>query len=120
MKEMNTMFTIASKLLPEKQEIPSLLTSISETGRASGLDFHSFIPQGENKQEFYAEIPVNIKMQCSYHDIGVFLDKISKLDRIVTVANLSMGAPKNQNGEMMLNTSFRLITYRFLESSGKK
>lgn len=120
LKEVETMFDMASRLLPEKQEIPSLLTNISELGRASGLDFRSFTPQKEKKKEFYAEIPVNIKVQCSYHDAGVFLDKISKLDRIVTVANLSMSAPKNKEGDMLLNTGFRLITYRFLDSSGKK
>ncbi|MFP3982249.1 MAG: type 4a pilus biogenesis protein PilO [Desulfurivibrionaceae bacterium] len=125
MKEVKTMFDMAARLLPEKQEIPSLLTSISEIGRSSGLDFHSFTPQKERKKRFYAEIPVNIKVQCSYHEAGVFLDKISNLDRIVTVSNLSMGGAKNKGGKnkegnMMLNTSFRLITYRFLNSSGKK
>ncbi len=120
MKEVQTMFTMAAKLLPEKQEIPSLLTSISEIGRASGLDFNSFVPKGENKKQFYAEIPVDIKVQCSYHDVGVFLDKISNLDRIVTVSNLSMGSPKRESEEMRLNTGFRLITYRFLDTSRKR
>ncbi|MFO7760900.1 MAG: type 4a pilus biogenesis protein PilO [Desulfobia sp.] len=118
MKEVETMFDLAAKLLPEKQEIPSLLTSISEIGRASGLDFNSFTPQGESKKQFYAEIPVDIKVQCSFHDIGVFLDKISKLDRIVTVSNLNIGSSKKTEEEVtILNTSFRLITYRFLDSS---
>jgi type IV pilus assembly protein PilO len=117
MAETKELFTQASSLLPQKQEIPSLLTSISDQGTNSGLDFLSFTPKGEIPREFYAEIPVDIKVRGPYHNVGVFLDKISKLPRIVNVDNINMGGPKQEAGEMMLNTGFKLVTYRFIEPS---
>lgn len=123
MAEAKQMFARASSLLPQKQEIPSLLTSISDLGQHSGLDFLSFAPKGEVAREFYADIPVDIKVRGPYHNVGVFLDQISKLPRIVTVSSISMGAPKRVAGEMLLDTSFKMTTYRFVEKSpqaGKK
>ena len=117
MAETKALSVQASSLLPQKQEIPALLTSISDHGTNSGLDFLSFTPKKEIPREFYAEIPVDIKVRGPYHNVGVFLDKISKLSRIVNVDNISIGGPKKEAGEMMLNTGFRLITYRFIEPS---
>jgi len=116
MAETKELFAQASSLLPQKQEIPTLLTSISDHGTNSGLDFLSFSPKQEIPREFYAEIPVDIKVRGPYHNVGVFLDKISKLSRIVNVDNINMGGPKQEAGEMMLNTSFKLVTYRFIEA----
>lgn len=116
MAETKLMFAEASRLLPQEQEIPSLLTSISDLGQNSGLDFLSFIPKAEIAKEFYAEIPVDIKVRGPYHNVGVFLDKVSDLSRIVTVSNINMGGPKKVAGEMILETSFNLVTYRFVET----
>lgn len=117
MKETELKFRAASLLLPEQKEIPSLLTNISSQGTNSGLEFLSFKPKGEEPKEFYAEIPVNITVNGPYHNIGLFLDKISKLPRIVSVSNISMTAPKMTDGEMFLKTTFNLITYRFIEQT---
>lgn len=117
MAEAKLMFAKASALLPQQQEIPSLLASISDIGQNSGLDFLSFIPNNEIRREFYADIPVDIKVRGTYHNVGVFLDKISDLSRIVTVSNINMGGPKLQAGEMILETTFSLVTYRFVESA---
>lgn len=117
MAEAREMFARASSLLPQKQEIPSLLTSISDLGQHSGLDFLSFVPKGEVAREFYADIPVDIKVRGPYHNVGVFLNRISKLPRIVAVSNINMGAPKRVAGEMLLDTSFQLVTYRFIETA---
>ena len=115
MAETKLMFAKASALLPQQQEIPSLLTSISDLGQNSGLDFLSFVPKNERRKEFYADIPVDIKVRGTYHNVGVLLDKISDLSRIVTVSNINMGGPKLQAGEMILDTTFSLVTYRFVE-----
>ena len=92
------------------------LTSISDLGKHSGLDFLSFAPKSEVVREFYADIPVDIKVRGPYHNVGVFLDRISKLPRIVAVSNLNMGTPKRVAGEILLDTSFKLVTYRFIET----
>jgi len=104
----------ASLLLPKQKEIPSLLTNISEQGTSSGLEFVSFTPKPERQEQFYAIIPVGISINGSYHKIGTFLDKVSKLNRIVSVNNITLGSPSHTEGQMMLNATLELVTYRFL------
>ncbi|MCI5123286.1 MAG: pilus assembly protein PilO, partial [Candidatus Electrothrix sp. AR5] len=107
-------FEKISIVLPKTKEIPALLTSISDNGTSAGLDFNSFTPGNESPQDFYAEIPVGIKLSGPYHNVGYFLDQVSKLERIVTVKNIKMGSPKLVEGEMLLSSSCNLLTYRFL------
>lgn len=114
-QEVELQYKAASLLLPEEKEIPSLLTNISGQGTASGLDFLSFKPKGERPQQFYAEIPVDITVSGPYHNVGLFLDKISKLPRIVTVNNITMSGPQQSENQMILSTKFELVTYRFIE-----
>ncbi len=119
MKETTEMFQMASQFLPQQQEIPTLLTNISSKGTSSGLEVETFKPKSEIFKEFYAEIPVDIQVRGPYHNVGVFLYEISKLSRIVSVSSINMSSPKKEDGEMILNTKFNLVTYRFIESSGK-
>ena len=107
----------ASLLLPKQKEIPSLLTNISEQGTSSGLEFVSFTPKPERQEQFYAIIPVGISINGSYHKIGTFLDKISKLNRIVSVNNITLGSPSQSESGMMLNATLELVTYRFLSAA---
>jgi type IV pilus assembly protein PilO len=116
MAETELLFQQASVLLPQKKEIPSLLTNISGLGTGSGLDFISFQPKGEVAREFYAEIPVDISVRGPYHNMGNFLYQVSKLDRIVSVSNISLGSPTIEKGEMLLTGRFTLVTYRFTEA----
>lgn len=117
MEEVKRLFAEASVLLPQKKEIPSLLTNISALGTNSGLNMARFAPGNERKKEFYAEIPVSLKITGPYHNIGTFLYEVSKLDRIVSAIKISLGSPKEQRGEMLLSSNVSLITYRFLEES---
>lgn len=107
-------FEEAAKMLPKTSEIPKLLTDISALGRNAGLDFVSFTPKGEVQRDFYNEVPVAISISGPYHNIGGFLDQVSKLDRIVSVTNLSAGSPKKSAvGEWIVKASGQLVTYRF-------
>ncbi|PLX46851.1 MAG: pilus assembly protein PilP [Desulfobulbaceae bacterium] len=115
MAEAQLMFQMASNLLPEQQEIPALLTGISDLGSNAGLEILTFKPGKENVQTFYAEIPLSISVQGSYHNIGVFLDRVSKMPRIVSVSSLSLQSPKEEQGEMILKSDVQLETYRFVE-----
>ena len=110
-------FKSAMKALPEKEEIPSLLTSISRSGQDVGLEFLEFTPKAEVRKEFYAEIPVSIKVQGGYHDLAIFFDKVARLSRIVNIKNISMGRGK---GGQELNTSCTAVTYKFIEPAPKK
>ncbi|MFZ5775988.1 MAG: type 4a pilus biogenesis protein PilO [Thermodesulfobacteriota bacterium] len=115
MREIEEKFKTASQLLPDQKEIPSLLTAISAQGAAAGLEFLSFKPLVEKPQQFYAEIPVDIVVYGPYHNVGVFLDSISKLPRIVVANDVNMGTPKQVGTEMMLTTKLQMTTYRFLD-----
>ena len=107
-------FEEAAKMLPKSKEIPKLLTDISALGRNAGLDFVSFTPKPEVQRDFYNEVPVAISINGPYHSIGGFLDEVSKLDRIVSVTNLSAGSPRKTDlGEWIVSASGQLVTYRF-------
>ena len=113
-------FEETATLLPKEKEIPSLLTNISALGRGSGLDFLTFKPGADIPKDFYSEIPVDIKVRGPYHNMGIFLDQVSKLDRIVTVSNINMAGPKKEGAEMLLNSNCRLVTYRFTNKKVSK
>lgn len=113
LNETIAVFEETAKLLPKEQEIPQLLKDISALGRNAGLDFLAFKPGQDRPKDFYAEIPVNINVNGPYHNLGLFLDQVSKLDRIVTVDNIKMGGPNMEAGEMLLASSCSLLTYRF-------
>ncbi len=111
--ETERVFLKLSELLPKEKEIPTLLKDISALGTNAGLDFLSFKPGSDILKDFYAEIPVEIKVEGPYHNLGYFLDQVSKLDRIVTVNNIKLDSPSLQEGEMILGSDCTLVTYRF-------
>jgi type IV pilus assembly protein PilO len=117
MEEAEVQFQKAMKALPEKEEIPSLLTSISRSGQDVGLEFLLFEPKSEVRKEFYAEIPVAMQVIGGYHDLAIFFDKVARLSRIVNIKNMSMGRIKDSQ---QLNTSCTAVTYKFVEPAPKK
>lgn len=112
MQEAELQFKTAMRALPEKEEIPSLLTSISRSGQDVGLEFLLFEPKPEVRKEFYAEIPVAMQVKGGYHDLAIFFDKVARLSRIVNIKNISMGRGKEG---LDLNTSCTAVTYKFIE-----
>jgi type IV pilus assembly protein PilO len=112
MQEAEVQFKTAMRALPEKEEIPSLLTSISRSGQDVGLEFLLFEPKSEVRKEFYAEIPVAMHVRGGYHDLAIFFDKVARLSRIVNIKNIEMGRAKDS---MDLNTSCTAVTYKFVE-----
>jgi len=117
MEEAEVQFKTAMKALPEKEEIPSLLTSISRSGQDVGLEFLLFEPKGEVRKEFYAEIPVAMQVVGGYHNLAIFFDKVARLSRIVNIKNISMGRVKDTQ---QLNTTCTAVTYKFVEPAPKK
>jgi len=116
MQEAELQFKTAMRALPEKEEIPSLLTSISRSGQDVGLEFLLFEPKPEVRKEFYAEIPVAMQVKGGYHDLAIFFDKVARLSRIVNIKNISMGREKEG---LDLNTSCTAVTYKFVEPAPK-
>lgn len=112
-------FAVAQQMLPKTKEIPSLLTNIANLGSDSGLDFLLFKPKKERASGFYAEIPVALKFRADYHSVAVFLDNVSRMERIVTVKDLRMGDRKVSGGKATLTSSCTAVTYKFVEKPKK-
>ena len=119
MKEAEAKFQMAMKKLPEKQEIPSLLSSISDSGQQVGLEFLLFEPKAERKKEFYAEIPVAMNIKGDYHNLAVFFDKVARLSRIVNIQNIQIANSKDKNSGD-LSTRCMAVTYKFIEAAPVK
>ena len=121
MKEAKAQFQLAMKKLPEKEEIPSLLTSISDSGQQVGLDFLLFEPRPEKRKEFYAEIPVAMSIKADYHNLAIFFDQVARLSRIVNIRDIKIGRAKGKGKDTPeLSTKCTAVTYKFVESSPKK
>ncbi len=98
----------AKKMLPKEKEIPSLIQQISNSGTKAGVSFILFKPSGPNPREKYAEIPVQIKVACGYHQLGSFLSNIGNLARIVNVPAVKI---KQSSKEKSVEAELRAITY---------
>lgn len=92
--ELTKILQQAVKLLPEKEDIPTVLTEISSLGNEAGLEMKSFTPGVEKKEGFYASIPVSITFSGPFHNTMVFFDKVGKMARIVHIKQVNMGQPR--------------------------
>lgn len=102
--------------LPLEREIPSLLTGIANLAKERGLEIVRFKPAAEVVKEFYAEVPVELKLSGSYHQAGAFFDAVSKMERIVNMQGLSLSRPKDVDGKTALGIDCRAVTFRFVET----
>jgi type IV pilus assembly protein PilO len=119
MVDIENTFGALLKQLPDRSEMDGLLTDINQSGLGRGLEFELFKPGQEIVADFYAEMPIQIRLIGNYHDIGEFATDVSKLSRIVTLNNLSI-APVGKNlkgggGTLALEAIAK--TYRYLDSS---
>ena len=118
MKKKETQYKTVMRALPEKEEIPSLIAGISEAGKDAGLEFLLFQPKPESVKGFYAEIPVDINVSGTYHQVALFFDKVSNLRRIVNIRGIKMApASGNEKGRNDLITSCQAVTYKFVEEN---
>ena len=100
------------KQLPDKSEIDALLIEVNQAGLGRGLQFELFKPGQEQIKDFYAELPIAVKINGSYHDFGAFAADIAKLPRIVTLNNISI-APAKDGGQLSLDATTK--TFRYLD-----
>ena len=99
------------KQLPNKSQMDALLSDINQAGLGRGLQFELFKPGVETPKEFYAELPITIKVSGAYHDFGAFASDISQLSRIVTLHDLDISGDKD--GNLSMNAVIK--TYRYLD-----
>lgn len=113
LEEMKESFGAMLRQLPNKTEVAELLVDISQTGLASGLEFELFKPQVEVPKEFYAELPISIRVQGDYHEFGSFISGVAALPRIVTVHDINIAPDKDG----VLSMDILAKTYRYIDEN---
>lgn len=112
LEDIEKQFGALLKQLPGKSEMDALLTDINQAGLGRGLQFELFKPAGgETRRDFYAELPITIRVTGNYHDIGAFASDISKLSRIVTLNDI--GLTTSAKGGLALDATAK--TFRYLD-----
>jgi type IV pilus assembly protein PilO len=107
--------TQLEKQLPGKAEMDALLSDINQAGLGRGLQFELFRPGAVVVKEYYAELPIAVKVTGRYHDVGSFAADVANLSRIVTLHDMIITAPVNANGSLVMDATAR--TYRYLDSN---
>jgi len=113
MNEMRVVFKSMLQQLPRKSEVADLLIDISRTGLVNGLEFELFKPESERPVDFYAELPISMKVTGNYHQFGEFVSAVAALPRIVTLHNLTMSPLSESSGNMTMNITAK--TYRYFD-----
>ena len=116
MEEMEQTFGAMRRQLPSQTEIPDLLIDITQAGLGRGLEFVLFKPEKERPIDFYAELPINIKVNGGYHELAQFVSDVSALPRIVTLGDITIGG--GEKGRLSMSATAR--TYRYVEGEGAK
>ena len=119
-QKLNLQLGMVVQELPNKREIPNLIETISNLGALNGLEVIYIKPQNDVDQGFYAEVPIAIKVKGGYHEVGLFLDALSRLPRIINVSDITMGNAKEdeRSGIIVLDISALATTYRYVEKGG--
>ncbi len=115
LKDIERSFGALLRQLPGKTEVPNLLVDISQTGLAAGLEEKLFQPSGEQKRDFYAELPIKIRLSGSYHEFGEFVSGIAALPRIVTLHDIDIKPVDSKGAYDSLTLDLTAKTYRYLD-----
>lgn len=107
----------AEARLPDQREIAELLAAVAASARGVGLDITLFRQKPETYAEYYAQVPVEMKMRGTYHDVALFLDRVRRLDRIVNVSDLKLEKPTLRGDRVVLEASATATTFRFLNEA---
>ena len=112
LREIDTQFGALLKQLPNRSQMDALLVDINQAGLGRGLQFELFRPaSSENTKEFYAELPIQVKVIGTYHDMGAFASDVGQLSRIVTLNDVAIEAGKD--GNLTMDATAR--TFRYLD-----
>jgi len=114
LRDIETSFGALLKQLPNKSQMEALLVDINQAGLGRGLQFELFRPaQSETRRDFYAELPITVKLTGNYHDMGAFASDIGQLPRIVTLNDMALNVGKD--GMLTLDTTAK--TFRYLDDA---
>lgn len=113
LKEVEQQFGALLRQLPSKSEMDALLSDINQAGLGRGLQFELFKPSAERLQDFYAELPVDLRVTGSYHDIGAFTSDVSQLSRIVTLNDIAISNKDPKDTVLTMEAVAK--TFRYLD-----
>ncbi len=113
--QLETRLKLVIRQLPNKKQLEVLLTDISNLGKTVGIEIKSFRRQDEVVRGFYAEVPISIAIEGTYHDIARFFDMMARLPRIVNMGALTMGVVRENTQNTWLKISGTATTFRFVE-----
>ncbi|MCL2076137.1 MAG: type 4a pilus biogenesis protein PilO [Betaproteobacteria bacterium] len=111
--EIDRSFGALLKQLPNRSEVENLLIEVNQAGMGRGLQFELFKPEAEQIKDFYAELPISVKVIGSYDDLGAFATDIARLPRIVTLNDIDL-AKEPKSGQLTM--SMKLKTFRYLDA----
>jgi type IV pilus assembly protein PilO len=112
--QMEAQLAIALRQLPNEKQLEVLLADISNLGKTAGVEIKSFKRENEQVHDFYAEVPISVKLEGSYHDIARFFDSIAKLPRIVNMGAISMKVADADEASTRLTVTGTATTFRFV------
>jgi len=115
LKDIERSFGALLRQLPGKTEVPNLLIDISQTGLAAGLEEKLFQPGPEQKKDFYAELPIKIRLSGGYHQLAQFVSGIAALPRIVTLHDIEITPTNKDTSYDQLTLDLTAKTYRYLD-----
>lgn len=115
LQEMEQSFGAMLRKLPNKTEVPNLLIDISQQGSGAGLEQKLFQPGGQVTKDFYAELPIKMRLTGSFHAIGAFVSGIAALPRIVTLHDVDITSVGKDKGSDQLQLDVTAKTYRYLD-----
>lgn len=110
----------ATAELPDQKEIPELLSNISSLGGDSGLTMIVFRQKAEEYFDFYAQVPVEVRVRGTYHQVGTFFDKVGRMNRIVNVGDIGMREARVDRDSVVVTSAFTATTYRFLDEAERE
>lgn len=120
LEEIDKSFGALLKQLPNRNEVESLLVEVNQAGLGRGLQFELFKPAAEIVKDFYAELPISVKINGTYHDLGAFAADVAKLPRIVTLNNINISLPAaskdgaaQSSGRLVMDMQVK--TFRYLD-----
>ncbi len=115
--QLEAQLSVALRQLPNEKQLEVLLADISNLGKTAGIEIKSFKREGEVLHDFYAEVPIAVQLEGTYHDIAKFFDSISRLPRIVNMGALDLKVASASASETRLTVSGTATTFRFVNKS---
>lgn len=125
LEDMKESFGAMLRQLPDETEVAALLVDVSQTGLSAGLEFELFQPSGEMKKDFYAELPIEIRVTGQYDEFGRFISGLAALPRIVTIHDLNIDSGESREARTpadaaVLSLKATVKTYRYLEEGAEQ